>query len=170
MSTQTQKIVVSPDKKLFIKMVVDAWETQTSRIGSLLEKLSDEQLTAEIAPGKNRGIYLLGHLTATNDNLLPLLGFGEKLFPQLEDIFLKNPDKSGLETPSIAELKKSWNEVNERLQTHFAELSDDQWFARHNAVSDEDFAAEPHRNRLNVLMGRTNHQSYHLGQLLLLKK
>lgn len=170
MSTQTQKIAVSPDKKLFIKMVIDAWETQNSRVGSLLEKLSDEQLAAEVASGKNTGIYILGHLTATTDNLLPLLGFEEKLFPQLENIFLKNPDKAGLEKPSIAELKKSWNEINDRLRTHFAELSDDDWFARHNAVSDEDFAAEPHRNKLNVVLGRANHQSYHLGQLLLLKK
>lgn len=50
------------------------------------------------------------------------------------------------------------------------ELSPADWFAKHTAVSDEDFAKEPHRNRLNVLLSRTIHQSNHLGQLSLLKK
>jgi len=36
------------------------------------------------------------------------------------------------------------------------------------AVSDEDFSKEPHRNKLNVIINRTNHMSYHLGQLILL--
>jgi hypothetical protein len=36
-------------------------------------------------------------------------------------------------------------------------------------VSPEDFAKEPHRNRLNVLISRTNHMANHIGQLLLLK-
>jgi len=39
------------------------------------------------------------------------------------------------------------------------------WLGRHTAVSAEDFANEPLRNKLNVLMGRTIHESYHLGQL-----
>jgi len=40
----------------------------------------------------------------------------------------------------------------------------DEWFAKHSAVSAEDFAKEPHRNKLNILVNRTNHHSYHLGQ------
>jgi hypothetical protein len=43
------------------------------------------------------------------------------------------------------------------------------WFAKHNAVSAEDFAKEPHRNKLNVLITRTIHQGYHLGQMNYLK-
>jgi hypothetical protein len=31
-------------------------------------------------------------------------------------------------------------------------------------------AKEPHRNRLNVLLGRMNHLSFHRGQLILLTK
>jgi len=37
------------------------------------------QLEQQVAPGKNRLIYLWGHLTAVNDGLLPLLGIGERL-------------------------------------------------------------------------------------------
>jgi hypothetical protein len=37
-------------------------------------------------------------------------------------------------------------------------------------VTEEDFANEPHRNRLAILLSRTSHASYHLGQLMFLKK
>ena len=170
MKAQEEKNQISTEKELFVKMVIDAWETQNSRVDKLLEELSDEQLQAETATGKNSGVYLVGHLTAVSDGLISILGFGEKLYPQLEEVFLKNPDKSGLEEPSMTELKQYWNEVNARIRTHFNQLSADDWFAKHTAVSDEDFAKEPHRNRLNVLISRTNHQSYHLGQLNFLTK
>ena len=60
----------------------------------------------EIAPRRNTGIYLSGHLIAVSDALFPLLGFGERLFPALEDVFIKQPDKSGQAMPTVTELKK----------------------------------------------------------------
>src|SRR5689334_21525973 len=65
-------------KALFVKMAVDAWQTQNTRMNELLEKLSDEELKQPTAPGRNTGTYLLGHLTAVNDNLLVIFGFQEK--------------------------------------------------------------------------------------------
>jgi hypothetical protein len=152
-----------------VKMAVDAWQTQNTRVDKLLEALSDEQLAREIAPGRNTGTYLLGHLLAVNDNLFPLFGFGDKLYPQLEDVFLKSPDKSGKVFPSTQELKKCWNEVNSKLLQQINALPPAAWLTRHTAVSESDFAKEPHRNKLNVLLNRTTHQSYHLGQMMLLK-
>jgi hypothetical protein len=35
------------------------------------------------------------------------------------------------------------------------------WFSRHMLVSPEDFAKEPHRNKLNVIINRTNHMANH---------
>ncbi len=152
-------------EELMIKMVISSWESQNTRVDKLLDKLTDEQLMTETAPGRNTGVYLLGHLLAVNDGMLTLLGFGEKKYPELEAVFLKNPEKSGLEKPSIAELKKSWKEVNEQLSTHMAKLTPDEWLGRHSAVSEEDFAKEPHRNKLSILISRAIHQGYHLGQL-----
>lgn len=156
-------------EELAIKLVITEWQKQNGRVDKLLDTLSEHQLAADTAPGRNSGTYLLGHLAAVNDGLFPLLGFGERLYPELENIFLANPDKSTLSRPSLAELKNYWTAINAKLTQHINETKPDEWFARHNAVSEEDFAKEPHRNKLNILINRTNHQSYHLGQMIYLK-
>lgn len=170
METQTQANEPAAVKALFVKMAVGAWQIQISRMNELLEKLSDEELSHETAPGRNTGTYLLGHLTAVNDRLLPLLGFEESLYPELENIFLAQPDKSGIDKPATAELRKYWANINAKLTGHFSKMQPDDWFTKHTAITQEDFAKEPHRNKLNVLMNRTSHLSYHLGQLTFLVK
>lgn len=162
MKTQNE---ILTEKDVFIKMVVSAWETQNTRVNKLLETLSEEQLMSETAPGRNRGIYLVGHLTAITDGMLPILGWGERLFPQLENIFVTQPDKAVAKIPPLAEVKKCWDSVIARITEHINKTQPDEWFTKHNVVSAEDFAKEPHRNKLNILVNRTNHHSYHLGQL-----
>lgn len=157
-------------QQIYIKMILDAWHGQNARVDNILATHSDEQLNAAVAPNKNSGIYLIGHLAAVNDAMLPILGFSEKLYPQLENIFLSNPDKSGLEKPTLNQLKKYWNDINSKLKEHLDNTSADDWFTKHNSVSAEDFAKEPHRNKLNIIVNRTIHQSYHVGQLALLKQ
>jgi hypothetical protein len=153
---------------LFVKMVISAWESQNSRVKKLLDTLSDEQFMQETATGRNRGIYLIGHLIAVSDALFPILGFGERMYPELEEVFLKKPDRSGLEMPSVTTLKQYWDHVHAKLSGHINNLKTDEWFSRHTAVSESDFAKEPHRNKLNIFINRANHTSYHLGQLVYL--
>ena len=157
------------DKQLFIKMALDGWQGQIKATNNLLDKLTDEQLMNEIAPSKNRGVYLLGHLVAVHDMMLALLRFEEAMYPELKPIFIDVPDKSFEEIPSITDLREQWKIVNEKLADHFNALVADEWFTRHASVSEEDFVKEPHRNRLNVVLGRTSHLASHRGQLLLLK-
>jgi uncharacterized damage-inducible protein DinB len=156
------------NQQLFVKMALDSWQSQVRAFTNLLAKLSDEQLSKEISPGRNRGVYLLGHLIAVHDLMCPLLGFGESHYPDLQAIYVDAADRFADTTPTAAQLRVQWLEVNERLLTDFNGLSADEWFSRHNNVSEEDFSKEPHRNRLNVLMGRTVHLGYHRGQLVLL--
>ena len=157
-------------QQLIIKMALDAWNGQVGRTDKLFNDLTDEQLQKEVSPGRNTGVYLLGHLTAVHDSLFPLMGIGEKFYPQLENIFIKNPDKSGLEKPAVKDLRNYWLEVNKKLSGHFNQYTPDEWFQKHTAVTAEDFEKEPHRNRMNVLLSRTNHLAFHLGQLIFLKK
>lgn len=154
---------------LVVKMALSAWESQNKYLTKLIDSLPDEQLMKEIAPGRNTGIYLLGHLIAVSDALFPLLGFSDRLYPELDEVFIKSPDKSGHAMPTIAELKEKLMAVNTKLDTVFQTTSVDEWLERHTAVSAEDFANEPHRNKLNVLLNRTGHMANHIGQMLLLK-
>ncbi|HTE00262.1 MAG TPA: DinB family protein [Mucilaginibacter sp.] len=160
----------SADKELFIKMVLSNWETQISRTNNLLAKLSDEELSAQTSPGRNTGVYLIGHLAAVSDGMFKLLELGERLNPGMDEIFLHNPENSGIEKPGVAEIKEYWNNVNSRLLHKIAQMPVDEWFNRHTSVSAEDFAKEPHRNKLNIVINRTNHLSYHLGQMAYLDK
>jgi uncharacterized damage-inducible protein DinB len=159
---------MSTQNALFVKMALDAWETHNKRVDKLLGKLSDEQLGTDTAPGRNSGLYLLGHLVAVNDAMLPLLGLGDRLHPELEEPFLKSADKSGHELPAVDTLKNYWNEINDKLRGHFTAMQPEDWFTRHMSVSPEDFEKEPHRNKLNIILNRTNHQAYHLGQMVYL--
>jgi len=70
--------------------------------------------------------------------------------------------------PAAETLKNYWNEINTKLRSHFSAMQPEDWFARHMSVSPEDFEKEPHRNRLNIMLNRTNHQAYHLGQMVYL--
>lgn len=153
---------------LLVKMTMMAWDAQNSYLNKLVSSLTDEQLAKETAPGKNTGIYLLGHLIAVSDGLFPLLGFGERLFPEMEEMFLKNPDKSGQTFPSGTELKRRLLAVNAKLNGCFQSMDIDGWLSKHTAVSADDFVKEPHRNRLNVIITRTGHMAYHIGQMRLL--
>jgi hypothetical protein len=147
-----------------------AWKQNIDRATKLFGGLSEEQLLQEIAPGKNRLIYLWGHLTAVNDALIPLLGFGKRLHSELDVMFVSNPDRLVPQTLSGRELRQIWDEINDSLWTAFSKLSASEWLQKHASVSDDDFAREPHRNRFAVLLSRTEHIAYHLGQAALAER
>ncbi len=155
-------------QQLFVQMAIHSWNAQVKNTGNLFEGLTDDQLMQEIAPGKNRGIYLMGHLTSYHDLMPEILGIGERTLPQLNGLFLQIPDSTDAAMPSVAELRQYWKDVHERLDKAFAAMEPADWFSRHNSMTDEDFINNPSRNKLSVLLNRTNHLSYHLGQLRLL--
>jgi hypothetical protein len=157
------------NNELIVKMVFDRWNTLLKNCDNILDAVSDEQLQKEIAPGKNRGIYLLGHLVAVHDDMIPLLNLGQKEYAPLFEMFLKSPDKSVDNIPSAQELRAIWKRQLKTLTTKLERISADEWFEKHNAVSAADFLNEPHRNKLNIVITRTTHLAYHVGQLILLK-
>src|SRR5580693_4323652 len=113
------------------------WKLNIYRADKFFTGLSEAQLLLEVAPGKNRLMYLWGHLTAVSDALIPLLGFGARLHPELDAMFISNPDRAVVQTLSGAELKEIWNEINEALWLGFSKLSASDWLAKHTAVSEE---------------------------------
>jgi hypothetical protein len=147
---------------------VNSWKLNVERADRVFSPLTEEQLLKEVAPGKNRLIYLWGHLTAVHDRMLPLLVLGPRLHPEYDALFLTSPDKTVAALPPAQEIKKAWDEVNGVLLAGFEGLSAAAWLQKHGSVSDEDFAKDPQRNRFSVLLSRTTHISFHLGQTALI--
>jgi hypothetical protein len=81
-------------EKSLIDSALRGWKSNVEQADKLFGGLSPEQLEQEVVPGKNRLIYLWGHLAAVNDRLLPLLGIEERLHPEFDGMFISNPDKS----------------------------------------------------------------------------
>ena len=158
------------NEQMFITTALKSWEIWVGRATKLFEALTDEQMLIEIAHGKNRPVYLLGHLIAVNDSMIPQLRLGEAAYEHLKEPFLTKPDRVEAELPATQELRQNWKDLNNRLNDLLRQLSPAQWLERHALVSEEDFVKEPHRNRLAILLSRTNHVSYHLGQLVLQTK
>lgn len=157
-------------QEIFVQMALKAWQIHIGRTDKFIEGISDESFYKEIAPGKNRIIYLVGHLIAVNDTMLSLFGIGDRIYASYDDAFVKNPDNPAAVMPNAAVLRQEWKKSNDILNAAFEKLSAADWFAKHTAMSDEDLAKEPGRNKLSVLINRTNHLAYHLGQLLLVKE
>ena len=154
----------------YVALGLKVWKAQIERADKLFGSLSSEEVLREIAPGRNRLLYLWGHLTAIHDAMLPLLGLRGRLHPEFDVAFVSNPDKSQAAIPSHEQVRQAWNVVNADLWKGFEKMSWSDWAQRHSAVSEEDFAKDASRNRFAVLLSRTNHLSYHLGQAVLALK
>jgi uncharacterized damage-inducible protein DinB len=152
--------------RIMVDMALKAWNQEINRADKFIDAQTDENLQKEVAPGKNRLSYLVGHLISSNESMMTLFGFGPKLYPTYVDIFSKNPDRA-LPQPSAAELRKAWKETHAALGQHFGKLSVNEWLDKHTSMTAEDLAKEPTRNKLSVLLSRTSHVAYHLGQMIL---
>ena len=150
-----------------IDAALRGWKSNVERVDNLFGTFSPEQLDQQVSPGKNRLIYLWGHLTAVNDGLLPLLGIGERLHPELDAMFISKPDRSVELTVTAQSLKSAWDKINQKLWEGFTKFSAADWVGRHTAVSEDEFKREPNRNKFTGLLGRTAHMSYHVGQATL---
>jgi hypothetical protein len=157
------------NEERMVEAALRSWKLNEERVDKFFQALSEEQLQREVAPGRNRLIYLWGHLAAVNDALFPLFGLGPKLFPELEEMFISNPDRSVEKIFSGAELKQITGKINDSLWAEFKRWTPSEWLAAHTSVSDEDFIREPHRNRYSVLLSRNAHMAFHLGQAILVK-
>ena len=86
--------------------VLNSWRLVINRFNKTLSELSDEQLQRQVAPGRNRVFYLLGHLTAMHDRMFPLLGLGDRFHPELDEPYIANPDRvlaDPLSEPNLGE-------------------------------------------------------------------
>ena len=155
--------------EILIAGAVATWKTALGRADKFFTALDAAALEKAVAPERNRLIYLWGHMAATHDRMLQLLGIGERVHPEFDEFFLTSPDRSKA-LPGAEVIRAWWEEVNRKLNQGFEGFTTADWLERHTAVSAEDFANEPLRNRFSILLSRTNHLAYHLGQTVLVPR
>jgi hypothetical protein len=156
-------------QQLFVQMALHSWNTQVARAEKIFNGFTEAELDTPVAPGKNRIIYLYGHLAVYHDLLKETLGLGKFSRPELAAVFLQSSDNPSSTTLSPVELKEYWTSIHHELKELFTSLPAEEWFKRHNAMTDEDFEKDPSRNRLSVVLNRANHIAYHIGQINLVK-
>jgi hypothetical protein len=155
--------------QLVTQMLLTQWKKYVGNVNNVFNALTPEKYEMQVAPGSNTVSWILAHLTQVSDNLNPLLGLQDQLYPHLAFI-VRNGTMPVHEAVSLDELFRMWRHIYVVLDDHFSAMSAEQWFERHMSVSEEDFKKEPHRNKLNVLISRTMHLNHHLGQLALIIK
>ncbi len=99
-------------QQVFVKVAIHSWRLVVERADKIFSNRTEDQLLQQVAPGKNRLIYVWGHLTAIHDAMFPILGLAERLHPELDALFVSNPDTTAVQLPARRELKKYWDEVN----------------------------------------------------------
>ncbi len=146
----------------------DQWTIMTSWISGTLSRLSDADLCAYV--GRNHGIWILGHLIESEDELGVYLGKADWMFPDYADMFgqgsvLLPADKY----PSAAVLREQWRAVLDRNHLLLQALSDAEWDEPHTQIHsgvpvDKDFF----RTKGRCIAIWNIHQAHHNGQLSIL--
>lgn len=145
------------------------WDMYNNRMQKVLDTISDENFSRPVVTGANSPSWILGHLADTDDKLLELFGIRKRLFPELEKIYHHERDTNQVNHLQKSELITKWKAILTELNSTFKAMSESDWHGRHQAVSEEDFKKEPHRNKLNVMLSRVSHKASHLGQVAMQK-
>ncbi len=76
----------------------------------------------------------------------------ERQYPQLDEAFIKNPDRTGDRTTQRRGAERMVEQHQQPASLYIsANLQPAEWFEKHSLISVEDFENEPHRNKLSVL-------------------
>jgi hypothetical protein len=150
-----------------IQAATRAWTSGIARATEQFTRLQPQDFQREVAPGRNTVFYLFGHLIAIHDRMYELLGFGPRSFAYLDDSFISLPDQGKNSYPELSELQAAWSSLHPRLEEHLRALRPEAWSGPHSAVSQAEFEESPWRNRFSILLSRTTHLAYHMGQIRL---
>ncbi|MBK8474049.1 MAG: DinB family protein [Sphingobacteriales bacterium] len=145
----------------------EQWQILTHWISTTINRLSDEDLARSIAPNRNHGIWILGHLIQSEDELAVYWGRADFLFPHYNDLFgIGTPLLPVADYPAPGLLRQHWAQINERNRQAIATFTDAEWDEPHALISPQN----PIEKDFFKTKGRTFlfwnlHQTLHLGQL-----
>ncbi len=149
--------------KKIINSYLEQFSIMEGWINQHLNSLSDDDLKNEIAPGRNTGVWTLGHLIASMDDIGLYLSNEDKEYKDYLEMFGPGSKPASLDNyPSINEMRDKWKKVNEKAKRIIGNVSDEELENDHNNKTDPtDF----YKTKKKVIDCWILHQMYHAGQL-----
>ncbi|MCB1036723.1 MAG: DinB family protein, partial [Acidobacteria bacterium] len=142
----------------FTKTLEDmfAFNTRVVRLG--LEDLEDKDALHRMRGGEGSSIsFLVGHLLASRASALKMVG------EDLPEPLGAKAAAQGSEFPKVAQLAREWNEVALRFSEALGKLDAEQVLAPAGGLPVSDQTVR------GALMFRAWHESYHVGQIGLIR-
>jgi len=153
---------------LIVKKFAEQFEAMVEWVNGNIDPLTDDELNMEIAPGKNHGVWILGHLITSDDDFSVFMEKGDLLFPEYFEIFGQGSKLQPVENyPPVSLLREQWKSVVEKNRKIYTELSDEELNEPHGRMQnppEEDFF----KTKQRIIYFWQLHQMYHAGQLSVL--
>lgn len=147
-----------------ISPLADILRLNTRLFRNCLDGLTDAQAAVRPAPGTNNVAFVAAHLADSRFYLLKLLG-AERDNPLARHLTVGQSLDEVKQLPSIAETLSAWSDVSRALRDRFDAIT--AWELEQN-VSVRFPMPDP--TLLGALTFLVQHDSYHIGQLSLLRK
>jgi DinB superfamily len=149
------------------KLLLEQFQFMLAWVNMYLDALTDEELRSEIVPGKNHGLWILGHLVASDDTLSEYLGCGPTLFPETQAYAQGQPLLPVDECKAPGILREEWKKVCQKNKAIYQRLTDAELDQPH-ALLQEYPENDYFKTKQGVLLNWPLHQAHHAGQLALL--
>jgi hypothetical protein len=146
------------------KQFAAQFDAMADWVSGNIDPLTDEELKMEIAPGKNHGVWLLGHLITSDDDFSVYMGKSPLLYPEYYKLFGQGSKLQPVENyPSIPLLREQWKNVVEKNKKIYAELTDEELEEFHAKAKDPE--KDYFKTKQRIVIFWQLHQMYHAGQL-----
>ena len=146
----------------------EQWKAVVGWVDMYLNALTDEELKTELTPGGNHGIWLLGHLIASDDDLSLYLGKGNLLYPEYQKLFAQGSKLlPPSEYPPAKELREHWKAVCVKNAALYESLTDEDLNQLHEMIKG-DKEKDYFKTKQRCIIHWQLHQVHHAGQLAVL--
>lgn len=129
-----------------------------------LEEMTDEIARSRVSPNTNHAYFLACHLVDARYFLGRMLGY-TRSSPLADALESAQSIDDLAEPPPLSELLDVWQVLSDELGQHLTTLSDDALTAK----APQDFPL-PDNRMLGAIAFLLQHESFHLGQMALLRK
>lgn len=152
-----------------VNVYFDFWKSMVGWVNMYLNGLDNEDLKMELTPNGNHGVWILGHLIASEDDLSEYLGKGVMLFPDYQNMFKQKSQVQEVgKYPAIDLLRDHWQQVCNKNKDIYLKLTDSELTEAHEKI-DGNIEDDFFKTKEGCIKNWILHQMHHAGQLAVLR-